>query len=84
MGTVVVRARFAYETTDDPIRWEVKEGDLGVLTWVPHKRHPQFLEPRVIWDRDPKKNARRIIGSSVTVVGLQRTRIRMMLIDVPE
>jgi hypothetical protein len=28
-------------------RWDVQKGDLGVLKWVPHKRHLRFVEARV-------------------------------------
>jgi hypothetical protein len=71
MSTLVVRAKHDFETTDDGNRWNVQKGDLGVLKWVAHKRNPRFVEARVIWDRDPERKVRRLILSSIVIVGLQ-------------
>lgn len=60
MSAVVVRARFDSATLDVLDLWRFKKGDLGVLKWKSHRRHPRFLEPRVIWDNDPQRKARRI------------------------
>lgn len=83
MSAVVVRARFNSKTLDAADGWIVKKGDLGVLKWLPHKRHQRFLEPRVLWDRDPKRKVRRIILSSIAIVGLQTATARIMLTSLP-
>lgn len=82
MSTVVVRAKHDFETTGEGDRWDVQKGDLGVLRWVPHKRHPRFGEARVIWDRDPEQKVRRVILSSIAVVGLQTPTLRVMLVSL--
>ena len=79
MSAVVVRARFDTETLDDTAPWKVRTGDLGLLKWKPHKKHPRFLEPRVVWDGDPKHKARRVIVSSIAVVGLETATTRVLL-----
>jgi len=43
MTAIVVKAKFD-ETLDTGESWIVKKGDLGVLQWSSHKRHPRFLE----------------------------------------
>jgi hypothetical protein len=81
-AAVVVKARFDSETLDTPGGWRYSEGDLGVLHWKPHKRHLRFLEPCVIWDADPKHKMRRVMLSSITVVGLQTPTDRLLLIPM--
>ena len=80
MSAVVIRARFDSETLDASDPWLFRKGDLGVLQWKRHRRHPRFLEPCVIWDNDPKHAVRRVILSSITIVGLQTTTARVMLL----
>ncbi len=82
MGTVVVRAKHGFETLQEGDRWDVHKGDLGVLRWVAHRRHRRYLEPRVIWDRDPHRKARRVVLSSVAIVGLQTRTLRVRLISL--
>jgi len=79
MNAVVVRARFDNKTLEDGASWQVRKEDLGLLKWKPHRGHPRFLEPRVVWDDDPKRKARRVILSSITVVGLETGRTRVLL-----
>lgn len=81
MSAVVVRAKYDFEATENGERWDVQKGDLGVLTWIPHKRHPRFLDARVMWDRDPEQKVRRVILSSVVIAGLQTSTLRMMLVS---
>jgi len=45
---VVVKAKFDSETLDTGESRIVRKGDLGVLKWFSHRRHPRFLEARVI------------------------------------
>lgn len=78
MNAVVVKARFNSQTFDG---WKIKKGDLGVLQWTPHKRHPRFAEPRVIWDQDPNRKARRTIVSSIEVAGIQSLRVRILIVS---
>lgn len=80
MAAVVVRARFDSQTSDHSGRWNVKKGDFGVLKWKAHGRHPRFFEPVVLWDRDPQRQVRRVIVSSLTVVGLQTRGARVLLV----
>lgn len=82
MSTVVVRAKYDSEATDDGERWDIQKDDLGVLKWVPHKRHPRFVEARVIWDRDPGRRVRRVILSSILIVGLQTPNLRVVLVSM--
>jgi hypothetical protein len=82
MSTVVVRAKYDSETSVDGDRWDVQKGDLGVLKWVSHKRHPRFSEARVIWDRDPQRRVRRVILSSIVIAGLQTPTLRVMLVSL--
>ena len=84
MSAVVVKAKFDSETLDTRKSWIVRKGDFGVLEWFSHRRHPRFLEARVIWDRDPKRKARKIIQSSVAIVGLQTPSLRIMLDSLPK
>lgn len=84
MSAVVVKAKFDSETLETGESWLVKKGDLGVLKWFSHKRHPRFLEARVMWDRDPKRKVRRIIQSSVAIVGLQTPSLRILLDSLPK
>jgi hypothetical protein len=79
MVEVVVKARFSYELMDAGERWSVATGDVGALRWKPHKRHPRFLEPLVVWDNDPSLRARKTILSSLTVVGLQTEKTRALV-----
>lgn len=82
MSAVVVRARFDSPTLDAD-SWHVRKGDLGVLHWHAHRRHPRFFEPRVMWDRDPKRRVRRVIVSSIGIVGLQTRTSRVLLLRSP-
>lgn len=84
MSAVVVKAKFDSETLDTGENWIIRKGDLGVLKWSSHKRHPRFLEARVIWDRDPRRRVRRVILSSIAIVGLQTTTIRILLDSLPK
>lgn len=79
MSAVVVQARYDSETLDRVDSWQVRKGDFGVLRWKPHRRHPRFLEPYVVWDSDPKRKLRKIILSSITIVGLQTPTARFLL-----
>jgi hypothetical protein len=79
-AAVVVKARFDSETLDTVGPWRFRKGDCGVLHWKPHKTHPRFLEPRVIWDGDPTCKMRRLIIYSITVVGLQTLTTRVLLL----
>jgi hypothetical protein len=79
MGAVVVRARFDSETMETGVPWQFKKGDLGVLTWKRHGSHPRFLEPRVIWDDDPKEKSRRVILASIAIVGIETLTARILL-----
>jgi hypothetical protein len=79
MIAVVVRARFGARTLDSGSAWKVRKGDIGVIKWHRHRRHRSFLEPRVIWDRDPSHKARRTIMSSIAITGLQTRTTRVML-----
>jgi hypothetical protein len=79
MVDVVVKALFDYEFADVGDRWPVAKGDIGILRWRPHQRHPRFLEPLVVWDTDPKRRARKSILSSLAVVGLQTRNARVIL-----
>lgn len=81
-AAVVVKARFDSETLDTVDAWRYSKGELGILHWKPHKRHPRFLEPCVIWDGDPKRRMRRVILSSITVVGLQTPTDRVLLLPM--
>jgi hypothetical protein len=58
MSTVVVRPKYDSETNEDGDRWGVQKGDVGVFKWVPHKRHPRFVEARR--DRDPQRRVREL------------------------
>lgn len=77
MNAVVVEAELGYRDSDDG--WLVLQGDLGVLTWIPHKRYHQLFEFRVVWDRDPERKVRQIIESSITIIGLQTQAARILL-----
>jgi hypothetical protein len=83
MNAVVVRAQYDSQTLehDDPQR--VSRGDLGVLKWKPHRRHPRFLEPCVVWDKDPHRKSRRVIRASFAVVGLETGSVRVMILPRP-
>jgi hypothetical protein len=83
MNAVIVRAQFDSQTLeqDDPQR--VNRGDLGILKWEPHRRHPRFLEPHVVWDKDPRRKSRRVIRSSFSVVGLETGNIRVLIVPRP-
>ncbi len=76
---VVVEARFDSKTMDPGDAWQVKKGDFGILKWKAHRGHPRFLEPCVIWDGDPLCKWRKVIQSSVTIVGLQTSTARVLL-----
>ncbi len=79
MNAVVVRARFDSRTLGrDAVSFE--KGDLGVLSCKPHRRHPRFLEPCVVWDNDPQHRPRRVILFSIAVVGIQ-TRTERILVS---
>jgi hypothetical protein len=80
MNAVIVRARFDSRTLDASNSWEVRKGDLGLLRWKPHRKHPRFFEPRVVWDRDPEQKNRKVIVSSISVVGLQNAHTRVLLL----
>ncbi len=84
MSAVVVRARFDSRTLESPAPWEVRRGDLGVLRWKAHRRHARFFELYVVWDRDSARRARKVIVSSVAVVGLQSGRARVLLVPLPQ
>jgi hypothetical protein len=79
MIEVVVEAQFGYELVDAGGRWSVAKGDVGVLRWKPHQRHPRFLEPLVIWDNDPSRRERKSILSALAVVGLQSKKTRALV-----
>ena len=79
MVEVVVKPRFDYELVDAGKRWSVAKGDIGVLYWKPHQRHPRYLEPLVVWDKDPSGQARKSILSSLAVVGLQTKNARVLV-----
>jgi hypothetical protein len=81
---VIVKARFDSETLDSSDPWRFKAGDLGTLQWRQHRKHPRFVEACVIWDRDPKRKVRRVILSAITVVGLQSSDARVLLLPLPE
>jgi hypothetical protein len=83
MSAVVVRARFDSETVESIDPWEVRKGDLGVLKWKSHRRHPRFFEPHVVWDRDPQRRVRKVIVSSIAIVGLQTSGSRVLLLRSP-
>jgi hypothetical protein len=82
MNAVVVKARFDSRTLG-PDPEHVSKGDLGVLGWKPHRRHPRFLEACVIWDRDPHRKPRRVILSSIEVVGLETQTVRVLVLPRP-
>jgi hypothetical protein len=77
---VVVQARFDSETLDTVDPWHFNQGELGVLHWKSHKRHPRFLEPCVIWDRDQRRKVRKVILASITIVGIQTPNARLLLL----
>ncbi len=79
-AAVIVKARFDSETLDTVDAWRFRKGDVGVLNWKRHRRHPRFLEPCVVWDKDPTQRSRRIILSSIAVVGLQTPTSRIVLL----
>jgi hypothetical protein len=80
-AAVVVMARFNYQTSGKKAM-QVKKGDLGLLQWRPHRRHPRYLEPVVVWDKDGQRKCRKIIWSSLSIVGLQTAGTRIMLIEL--
>jgi len=80
MNAVVVRARFDNKALEEGVPWQARKDDLGLLKWKPHRRHQRFLEPRVVWDDDPKRKARRVILSSIAVAGLESGGTRVLLI----
>jgi len=82
MNAVVVRARFDSRTLGRDPEY-VSKGDLGVLEWKSHRRHPRFLEPCVIWDKDPHRKPRRVILSSIAVVGLETRTVRVLVLPRP-
>ena len=82
MNAVVVRARFDSRTLGRDSEY-VSKGELGVLKWKPHRRHPRFLEPSVIWDKDPHRQPRRVILSSIAVVGLETPTVRFLVLPRP-
>lgn len=82
-AAVIVRARRESETLDGVDIWRFRKGDLGILHWKRHRRHPRFLEPCVVWDRDPKRKVRRVIASSIAIVGLQTQATRILLFPGP-
>lgn len=79
-AAVVVKARFDSETLDTVDPWRFDKGDLGVLHWKVHGRHPRFFQPCVIWDGDPRRKVRRVILSSITIVGIQTPTARVLLL----
>ena len=81
---VVVKARFDSKTMDPVDAWQVRRDDLGTLKWKPHRGHPRFLEPCVVWDGDPQRKVRRVILTSITIVGLQTQAARVLLFPRPQ
>jgi hypothetical protein len=85
MITIVVMARADHPgyVVRHPLKgasgFQVKKGDLGLLQWKTHGRHPKFMEPLVIWDKDRQRRARRMVWSFLTVVGLQTADTRILL-----
>lgn len=85
MAAVVVMARADHPgyPARQPFRgaeiFQVKKGDLGLLEWQPHRRHPKFMEPVVIWDKDRQRKPRSMVWSFLTVVGLQTGDTRIVL-----
>lgn len=79
MAAIVVKARFSYGRAGRKDEWHVSEDDLGVLRWRRHRQHSAFLEPLVIWDRDPDKRPRSVVMSSLEIVGLQSRKLRVMI-----
>jgi hypothetical protein len=79
MSAVVVRARFTTKSLEIDAPWQIRKGDLGVLKWKSHQKHPRFLEPHVIWDRDPARQSRRVILSSITITGIENRAVRVLI-----
>jgi hypothetical protein len=79
MNAVIVRARFDSQTLEPTDPQFVAKGDLGLLKWKRHRRHPRFLEPCVVWDKDPHRKVRRVILSSIAVVGLETGAARVLV-----
>jgi hypothetical protein len=82
MSAVVVRARFDSAKMEADL-WQVKKGDFGVLRWKSDQRRPRLLVPYVVWDRDTERKIRKVVMSSITVVGLQTSRSRVLLLPAP-
>jgi hypothetical protein len=81
---VIVQALFDSETLGSRDVWRFKAGDIGMLRWRQHRKHPRFLEPCVIWDGDPKHKVRSVILAAITVVGLQSSDVRVLLLPLSE
>ena len=81
MVNVVVRARFGYAMPNNRNSWQVTKGDTGVLRWERHPRYARFVELLVVWDDDPVQKPRRIILSSLEVIGIQINRYRIAVVS---
>jgi hypothetical protein len=79
MVDIVIKAQFGYGPIDVSDPWLVTAGDVGLLRWRTHRRHPRFLEPVVVWDKDPSRRARKCIVSSLTVAGFQSKHTRLLV-----
>jgi hypothetical protein len=81
MGAVVVKARFDSTKLDTDL-WRVRRNDVGILRWKSHPKHRDLLVPYVVWDRDPEKKARKATFSSIKIIGLQGSTLRVLLLPV--
>jgi hypothetical protein len=82
MSAVVVIARCDSEKLDADL-WQVKKGDLGVLRWKAHRTHHRCFVPYVVWDRDPERKVRKLMISSITIIGLHTSTSRLLLVPLP-
>jgi hypothetical protein len=77
---VVLKAKFGYIIPNGRTSWEVVDGDTGILQWKRHSRYARFVEPLVVWDRDPDRVPRRLIFSSVEIIGIQAEQHRILVV----
>ena len=64
--------------------FEYAKNDLGVMVWDWDPLDWLGARPniRVIWDRDPEQEAREVILSDLTPVGIQRGETRVLAINL--
>jgi hypothetical protein len=81
MVQVVVRARFGYAMPNGRNPWQVTKDDIGILRWKRHRRYARLVELLVIWDGDPARKARKVVLSSLEIIGVQVNRHRVVVLS---